>query len=61
MHKNPIGFCFIIASPVCRIKPLSKDITSIFKLFYEKVKRYHTKVKVGQKSRPFGLFRIATL
>ena len=43
MHKNPISFRFIIASPVCSIKPLSKDITSIFKLFYEKVERYHTK------------------
>ena len=46
MHKNPISFRFIIASPVCSIKPLSKDITSIFKLFYEKVERYHTKGKV---------------
>ena len=34
MHKNPISFCFIIASPVCTIKPPSKNITSIFKLFY---------------------------
>ena len=45
MHKNPISFRFIIASPVCSVKPLSKDITSIFKLFYEKVERYHTKGK----------------
>ena len=37
MHKKPISFRCIIASPVCSIKPLSKDITSIFKLFYEKV------------------------
>ena len=40
MHKNPISFGFIIASPVCSSKALSKDITSSFKLFYEKVKRY---------------------
>ena len=46
MHKNLISFLFIIASPVCSIKPLSKDITSIFKLFYGKVERYHTKGKV---------------
>ena len=26
MHKNPITFRFIIASPACSIKPLSKDI-----------------------------------
>ena len=46
MHKNPVSFHFIIASPVCSIKLLSKDITSIFKFFYEKVERYHTKGKV---------------
>ena len=40
MHKNPISFGFIIASPVCSSKALSKDITSSFKLFYEKVERY---------------------
>ena len=46
MHKNPVSFRFIIASTVSTIKPLSKDITSIFKLFYEKVEKYHTKGKV---------------
>ena len=44
MYKN-FSFCFIIASLVCNIKPLSKDTTSIFKLFFEKVERY-TKGKV---------------
>ena len=53
MHKNPISFRFIIASPVCSIKPLSKDITSIFKLFYEKVERYHTKGKVWSGIKTF--------
>ena len=42
MHKNPISFCFIIASPAFSIKPFPKDT----KLFYEKVKRYHTKGNV---------------
>ena len=46
MHNNQISFCFIIASPVCSIKPLSQDITSIFKLFHEKAERYYTKGKV---------------
>ena len=45
MRKNPVSLRFIIASPVCSIKPLSKDIISIFKLFYEKVERYHRKGK----------------
>ena len=29
MHKNPISFRFTTVSPVCSIKPLRKDITSI--------------------------------
>ena len=53
MHKNPISFRFIIASPVCSSKPLSKDITSIIKLFYEKVERYHTKGKVCSGIKTF--------
>ena len=35
-----------LQSPVCTIKPISEDITSVFKLFYEKVERCHTKGKV---------------
>ena len=53
MHKNPISFRVIITSPVCSIKPLAKDITSIFKLFYEKVERYHTKRKVWSGAKTF--------
>ena len=40
MRKSPIGFRFIITSAACSIKPLSKDIISIPKLFNEKVERY---------------------
>ena len=62
MLKNPISFRFIIAYPVCCIETLSKDITSIFKLFYEKkLKDIIQKEKYGQESRPFELSRIATL
>ena len=46
MHKNPISFRFIIASAACSIKPLSKAIPSIFKLFYEKVISYKRKSMV---------------
>ena len=53
MQKNPISFHFIIESPVCSIKPLSKDITSIFKLFYEKVEKYHTKGKAWSGIKTF--------
>ena len=53
MHKNQISSRFIIASPICSIKPLSKDKTSIFKLFYEKVERYHAKGKVWSRIKTF--------
>ena len=53
MHKNQISFRFVLASPVCSIKPLSKDITLIFKLFYEKVERCHTKGKVWSGVKTF--------
>ena len=36
MHKNPVGSSFIIASLKYKLKPFPKDITAIFKLFYEK-------------------------
>ena len=53
IHKIQISFRFNIASPVCSIKPLSKDITSMFKLFYEKGERYHTKEKVCSGIKTF--------
>ena len=46
MLKNPISFSFIIASPLCSIKPLPKDMTSIFKFFYEKWKDIIQKEKM---------------
>ena len=58
MLKNSISFCFIIASPVCCIETLSKDITSIFKLFYEKkVERYHTKEKIWSGIKTFWIIQ----
>ena len=53
MDKSPIHFRFIMASPVCSIKPLSKDMKSIFKLFYEKVERYHAKGKAWSGIKAF--------
>lgn len=34
-HENPVGSRFIISSPKKNIKPISKDITTIIKLFYK--------------------------
>ena len=52
-QKTSISFGFIIAFPVFSIKPLSKEITSIFKLFYEKVEKYYTKGKVWSGIKTF--------
>ena len=37
LHKNPLKFRFIIAVPQCSLKPLSKAITSVFRLFYNQI------------------------
>ena len=38
MHKKEIGARFIVASMFCRLKPLAKDITSIFQCIYSHVR-----------------------
>ena len=43
MYKNPIGSRFIITSAKCTLKPLSKDITAIFKLLYKKIEKCYSK------------------
>ena len=45
LHKNPVKFRFIIAAPNCSIKPLSKVVTKIFKLFYRQIETYNAKSK----------------
>ena len=59
IHRNPISSGFIVASPVCSTKPLAKDITSVFKLFYKKGGKYHTKGKMWSGIKTFWNFRIA--
>ena len=41
LHKNPVGFRFIIASKRCTTKSLSKNVSSAFSLFQRQVDRYH--------------------
>ena len=43
LHKNPLKFRIIIAAPKCSVKPLSKAITSVFRLFYNQIERYNMK------------------
>merc|ERR1712082_84923 len=45
MHKNPSGARFIVASSKCSTKPLSKNISYIFKLIFEQVQNFHLKSK----------------
>ena len=46
MHKIPSGARFIIAGKNCVNKPLSKHVTSAFKLFYSQIDAYHKNHKV---------------
>ena len=57
MHKNPVGFRFIIASPRCTLKHLAKDLTAIFRLFYKKIERYHQKGKVWSGVNKFWIIQ----
>ena len=40
MHKNPIKERIIIAAPKCSVKPLTKNITPVFKLLYNQIEKY---------------------
>ena len=41
LHKNPVGFRFIIASKRCTTKKLSKYTSSAFTLFQKQIEKYH--------------------
>jgi len=45
LHKNPSKARFIIASKHCSTKPLSKTVSSIFKLIYMQIENFHKKAK----------------
>ena len=45
MHKNPTGARFIVASKHCSTKPVSKAISSIFKLIYNQIENCHRNAK----------------
>ena len=44
-HKTPIKERFIVASPVCSIKPLAKSLTSIFRVFFKQIEAYNAKCR----------------
>ena len=45
MHKSPSGSRFIIASKHCSTKPISKAVSSAFKLIFKQVESFHQKAK----------------
>ena len=57
LHKNPIKFRFIIAAPNCSIKPLSKVITKIFRLFYRQIETYNAKSEFYSSVKTFWVIQ----
>ena len=57
LHKNPVKFRFIIAASNCSIKPLSKAITKIFKLFYKQIETYNTKSQFYNSIKTFWVIQ----
>jgi len=45
MHKTPSSCRFIIASKHCSTKPLSKSISSVFKLIFNQIENFHKNAK----------------
>ena len=45
LHKNPTKARFIIATPKCLVKSLSKAVTAVFKLTYKQIGNCNFKVQ----------------
>ena len=43
MHKNPVDSRFIVASAKCSTKPLSKAVSTVFKLIFKQIRNFHDK------------------
>ena len=55
MHKNPIGARFIVASKTCSIKPITKVISRIFKMFFSQIENFHHKSKFYSNFKKFRM------
>ena len=53
LHKDPIKFRFIIAAPSCSVKPLSKVLTKILKLFFRQIESYLSLIHISEPTRPY--------
>ena len=60
MHKTPIGFRFIVASSTCSTKPLSKTVSSIFKLIYNQTENFHSSAKFLSNYNKFWVLKDAS-
>ena len=49
LHKCPIVLRYIISSKRSSLKPLLKDLTSIFKLFQKQIKGFNDKRRLGSR------------
>ena len=53
LHKNPIGFRFIVASKACSTKPLTKVVSRIFKMIFAHVESFHNKSRFYSSFKKF--------
>ena len=58
-ERHPSGCRFIIASKRCSTKPLSKAVSSAFKLIFNQVERFHTKAKFFSNYNKFWVLKNA--
>ena len=45
LHKNPVGFRFIISSKNCLTKSLYRAVSNVFKLIHSQIENFHRKSK----------------
>ena len=57
MHKNPVGFRFIVASSNCSTKPISKAVSAIFNLIYNQTENFHQKAKFLSNYNKFWVLK----
>ena len=57
MHKNPIKHRFIVASKTCCTKPVSKSVSSAFKLIHHQTENFHRLSKFDANYNKFWVIQ----
>ena len=57
IHKNPSSCRFIIASKQCSTKPISKTVSSVFKLIFNQVEKFHKNAKFFSNYNKFWILQ----